>query len=170
MFLYRQQTRRLLAIGLGVCLALASVGPSVAIACEGGGEEPQNISLKPIVWSGGGACPEKEGKVHFTVVKQWCEYEVKNENEKENVTLENSGQTQELGCVFLEALCLEGRAAAKEPECKKGGELAAKGGKCYAALEYFKKPAGPEEMGSWVKTKSAPGNVLAKVEVHQIVE
>jgi hypothetical protein len=44
MFLANERTRRHLAVGLGFCLVLASVGPSVAIACEGGGEEkPEKV-------------------------------------------------------------------------------------------------------------------------------
>jgi hypothetical protein len=39
MFIVNEHARRRLAVGLGVCLALASIGPDVASACEGGSEE-----------------------------------------------------------------------------------------------------------------------------------
>jgi hypothetical protein len=39
MLLVNERMRRRLAVSLGFCLTLASVGPSIALACEGGGEE-----------------------------------------------------------------------------------------------------------------------------------
>jgi hypothetical protein len=169
MFVFAQQARRALALSLASCLALVSIGPSVAIACEGGGET-QKVSLKPIAWGGGGACPEKEGKVHFTVVGQWCEYEVKNGNAVETVTIEEGVLTFETACTFGGGVfCLSIKTSAKTPECKHGLVLAVSG-ECYSALEYIKKPASKSETAFRVKTESAPNKVVAEPEVHQLVE
>ncbi len=45
MFLVSGRVRRRLAVGLGFSLALASIGPGVAIACEGVGEEHRSRVL-----------------------------------------------------------------------------------------------------------------------------
>jgi hypothetical protein len=47
MFSGRRWAGRLLAFSLGCCLAPASIGPSVAIACEGGGEEVGRVLIAP---------------------------------------------------------------------------------------------------------------------------
>jgi hypothetical protein len=169
MFLFRQQARRLLAVGLSSCLALASVGPSVAVACEGSGEE-QRISITNFAWSGGGRCPEEARKVVFTALRQWCEYEVKNANAAEEVKITELGQRFSAACEERGVLCLGFKLPANEPECKRNLRLAAKGGKCYSRLEYIKEATESTQMGFFVATLSAPGNLEVQTEARQLVE
>ncbi len=56
-------------VSLSLCLALVSIGPSVAVACEGAAEE--NVPVTPVAWSGGGACPEVGGQVNYEVLNKW---------------------------------------------------------------------------------------------------
>jgi hypothetical protein len=53
MSLVHQRPRRLLAASLASCLALVSSGPSVAIACEGGGEEEKPQKVLTVEKAGG---------------------------------------------------------------------------------------------------------------------
>jgi hypothetical protein len=170
MFLVSQQSGRLLAASLSFCLALASIGPSVAIACEGGGAEPQKISLNPIEWSGEGKkCPlDGKGRVEFTKVNQWCEYEVKNENAVEQVKVKFVGIASEPPCEFGGGVFCFGFKAPKEKECQEGKTtLTAGGGKCFARVEYLKKPAIESEEIFVVKTVSEPGNAEKSTSIGQ---
>jgi hypothetical protein len=158
MFLVSQQARRLQATSLSFCLVLASTGPSVAMACEGGGAEPQNISITRVAWSGGGTCPETGGKVHFTALNQWCEFSIKNANNVEKVTISNEGLSVKTECEFPgDVLCLEFKKPAKVPQCAPNAMLAPKGGECYDRLEYFKKPTVKSELVYFANTISENG-------------
>ncbi len=145
MFSGRQLAGRLLAVGVGCCIALACIGSGVAVAAP-------SISVTNFAWSGGGKCPEKEGKVHFTVVGQWCEYLVKNEAMEESEITELL-QTHNEVCNFGEGvLCLNFKVPA-ELECKVKLMLAA-GGRCYIRLEYRKKPTEKSQMSLIVVVES----------------
>jgi hypothetical protein len=167
MLLYKYRTQQLAATSLSLCVALASIGPGIAIACEGG--EPQVISVKPIVWSGGGECPIKEARVHFTIVGQWCEYAIKNENLVEKVNVQLTELGFELGCFGGGGNCVGITPAGKAPECEKGLKLAV-AGECYDRLEYLKKPAAKSTVSFAVETHSEPNNVPLLKIVDQTVE
>jgi hypothetical protein len=171
-FLYRQRARRILAVGLGICLTLATIGPSVAFACEGGGEEPQHISIDPSQWNEGEGCPENAAKtkVVFTAVLQWCQYEVENNNAVEEVTIESIKLLFQPACEFGGGKVCLGFKVATEKECNAGVKLVAGGGKCFVKLEYLKKPAAESETTLSVETKSKPGNVKKVTDAHQIVK
>lgn len=134
--------------------------------------EGQKISIKNFKWSGsgGGTCPEKEGKIFFDVTGKICEIEVENENLVEEVTVEREELKLSSGCNFgMGGLCLSTKVPEKTPECEEGKTKLAAGKGCFNALEYFKKPAHKEEMIYKVETKST-GNLAAAAELHVLVE
>jgi hypothetical protein len=146
-----QQTRHLLALSLSLCLALASIGPSVAVACEG-------ASLEPVTSSGKGPCPEEAKRVLFTTVKEWCEYVLKN-NTAEEVKVERhefvvGKECEREGGLFR---CIEFETPAEgHVECRAGVKLKANGGTCYSRVEYKFKTMAPkgENVGFYFETKT----------------
>lgn len=138
----RQSARRQLAISMTVCLTLASVAPNVVLACEGASAE-QKVSLTPIVWSGTGKCPEKEGRQYFSKLGQWCEYELKNENkaggEKLKILKENANN-KSAECEMLSCVGFPKMVEAGKTECNPPNELQP-GEECRERLEYKSVPA-----------------------------
>jgi hypothetical protein len=154
-------------------------GPALEVRAEGAAE-PQKISIKPIEWGEGAnakkeKCPEKGGKVEFTKIGQWCEYEVKNENAKEKVEIETEvfGTKPECEGFAGGALCIDVRVpTANNPECNIKVKLAPKGGPCYRTVEYMNKPKPPaveSETYLRIETKSE-NNGVANSKVFQRVK
>jgi hypothetical protein len=163
-FLASVAIRRVATMVVVSLLLSALLMPGAALA------EPQKISIKNFAWSGGGTCPEKEGKISFTVLGQWCEVEIKNENAIEAVLVEKEQLKVFTGCILMGGLCISTKVPANKPECEEKKTKLAAGKACFNKLEYAKKPAGIEEVGYRVETKSTPGNVGAAVEAHMLVE
>jgi hypothetical protein len=163
-----RQTRRLIAVSLTSCLALASIGPGIAIACEGG--EAQTISLTPVesgtgkMVSGNNNCPENAGKteVVFKAATEWCEYEVKNETVNEAVIIKQELIGQPAECEFGGGkYCLINQTP-KEKECEEGVTVLVKnGGKCFDRVEYEKKPVGKPKGTFRVTTKGQTSGIEA---------
>jgi hypothetical protein len=157
-----------LADTTGVLAGTTGLPLGVTVACGCGGPETQNITMKPVLWSGTGACPEKEGQVHFTVTGKWCEFEVKNENKAEKVTVLAKAFNfpgGEPGCKELGVECV-GYKGSRATECKTNVTLAAKGGTCYTRVEYEKKPGITVKVKTFVTTESennAPGQAEGKL-------
>jgi len=110
--------------------------------------------------------------VRFTALTQWCEYEVENENAVERVKIEAEALLFNPGCGFGGGVfCLRFSVPGNMPKCEGGGvvELPLLG-RCYTRLEYREKPAALEETDYRVETKSNPGNIVARTEVHQRVK
>lgn len=127
-----------------------------------GGGEPQKITMTPI------ECFENGAKeVEFFAVKQFCEYQVKNGNALEEVTVEGVEVGLFKGCE--EVLCLVKKITVGK-ECSEAlkTKLPA-GGSCFVAIEYSKKPAKAEKTKLRVETKSVNGAV-ARPEVSQTVK
>jgi len=147
----RKRTRHFLALSLSLCLVLAPIGPSVAVACEG-------ASLEPVTSSGKGPCPEEEKRVLLTAVKEWCEWALKN-NGAEEVKLERhefvvGKECEREGGLFR---CIEFEKPAEgHVECQAGVKLKANGGTCYSRVEYkFKTMAAKgENVGFYFETKT----------------
>ena len=146
-------------------LLLALLVPGTALA------EGQKISLKNFKWSGGGTCPEKEGKLYFSVTGQWCEVQLKNENLVEEISVEREEAKVTPECNFGEkVLCVATKVPLNKPECEEGKtKLKALGGVCYNTLQYFKKPASKGEVTYRVETMST-GHVGAAVELSMLFE
>jgi hypothetical protein len=176
MIRYLASARRI-AIFIVALLLSAQLAPTAALACEGAAEE-QKITLKPVEWGKEGEakkekCPEKEEAaeklVHFTVVGQWCEYEVKNENAKEKVTLETVALEPNTPkeCEFAgPKFCLTQEKPGAGKWCAVGVTLTPKVAgeeKCSTRLLYINKPGKIERMKWIVETKSENGAVTKLV-------
>lgn len=134
--------------------------PTIAFACEGAGAETQNIKMIPILWSGEGVCPEKEGEVRFIATGTWCEFEVKNENKNEKVTVLAKAFKYpggEPGCEELKVVCVGYKEEARATECKPNVPLAPKGGNCFVRIEYKKQPKIVVKVKAGVTTESELG-------------
>jgi hypothetical protein len=70
MFLFGRRVRRLLAVSLSFCLALASIGPSIVIACEGGVFEEEGSGVAVTIQQGGMDVEE----CNFRVINERCEF------------------------------------------------------------------------------------------------
>ncbi len=136
---------------------------------HGGGGEIK-ASLRPIVWSGGGECPLKEGQVHFAALSKWCEYELKNENATEEIKIDSSEvNLKSMECA--EKLCvgfIKG-VEAGQTECGTGLKLAA-GKACRIRIEYQHKPASKALIGYRHGLESLPSGTEFAVEKFQVVE
>jgi hypothetical protein len=164
----RHSARRHLAGSLSLCLALASIGPTAAVACEGFGEE--NASLTPIAWSGKGECPTKESQVYFASLNHWCEYELKNNNPVQ--TLKLTSQELNLNSTeCLEKLCLGFIKGVEtgQTECSAALKLAA-GKDCRIRLEYQNKPASTQVTGYNSNLEGELSGKKFSVEKHQLLE
>jgi hypothetical protein len=160
-----------------VCVVVYIIGglfaPTIALACEGSGEEKaQLIRITPIAWNGRvERCAEKGSDVNFSSLRQRCEYEVKNENAAEEVTVERDGPIRfSLGGECETLKCVVFQNTERAPECRTGVRLR-RTEKCYALLEYvgLLMVGNKEETKYPVETKSERRNV-ATTEVSQLVE
>jgi hypothetical protein len=169
MLLIKRQSTRRLALSLSFCLVLASVGPSLALACEGGGNEG-SAALTPIKWSGGGECPLKEKEVHYAAEKAWCEYELLNTNKVETIKL-NVGEVNRKSkeCEEKECVTFTKGVEAGTTECVAKLEVAAGKG-CRERVEYKTKPAKQTLIGYRWTLESVPSEKVFAMEVSQVVE
>jgi hypothetical protein len=144
----------------------------------GGGEEAQKISIAPVESNEGNKKCPKENAAHDAVFEtlkvDWCEYEVKNKNAKEAVTLVAFEVGALPACEFGKKVYCIGfrKAAGKQCTVEPVRTRLLAGGNCFLALEYEnapKPPATEEETKFRVKTKSAGGVVGFTPEVAQVV-
>lgn len=151
-------------------LVAMSVSSGIAAACE-----PQVIGLRPILWSGGARCPEVEvvvgegRRIRLEREREWCEFEVKNENAREEVTVESLQAGYQPGGECERILCLETIRPPRE-ECEARRTRLVRGRSCFVRLEYFVRPRRPPERAAFrVLTKSAR-NLPGRAEVGLYLE
>lgn len=172
MFVYWLRSKLAVGISLSLVFILSIFWPTAAIACEGGGEEKAGLSVVPFEGSGGGGrCREERGKVHYTVLREWCEFQVTDTGGEEMEVL-RFGLGNQPGCEFEggRRFCLESRAPEnRRTECKRTVRLTAGGGRCYNRLEYANEPARTEEMGYSIETMTLPGRARAFIELRQLI-
>jgi hypothetical protein len=167
--------KRLAACVLAVALSVAQLLPGIALACEGGGTEAQLIVIKPFAEGevGGLKVPCHENavpEVEYQAPTKFCEFEVKNENMTEEVTIRGEETNLPIGSECAEKACLgftpvEGGRTQCVVNMTK---LAALGGACYSRIEYKNKPGKSRKAGFDVITKSS-GGATGSAEVPQLV-
>jgi hypothetical protein len=165
---------RQVAVFVASLLLSAQLVPSVALACEGTAEE-QRISLTPIESgernrpSGTRTCENARREVVFTIVEQWCEYEVKNNNAREEVTVEVLEAGYERGGECERLLCLGTLVPIRRPLCEAGRTRLVITRECYISVEYLRKPRARERALFRVRTRST-GNQTAEPTARLILE
>lgn len=140
-------------------------------------EKVAGLSITSVAWNEGGNCHKSLlGKVKFTAIGQWCEYEVKNTNGAEKLLIV-PGQKYKPPCEFRGGveLCLEFiQVAVGHTECGRGTVLPPGVGKeCYVRIKYVKKPqpVGAEsEMGFYVKGEFIESKVNVKREARELLK
>jgi hypothetical protein len=147
MMRYLARTNRI-AIFVTCLLLLAYFAPSVALACEGAGEEVKGaLTLKPQEWGEGARglaedCPLKPSTaiVVFGKVGKWCEYELRNGSAGEEVTIERVEIFDETppGCESEREVCA-GIIRPLGTQCLRGNRLRAPG-TCFISVEYKREP------------------------------
>jgi hypothetical protein len=153
-----------------IAMVVASLLLAALLISGAAQAEPQKISIKNLLWSGGGKCPEKEEKIFFDVVGKWCEVEIKNENASEEVLIEKEQIKVFPGCNLTEGLCVFTKVPFSTPECQEKITKLTAGKACFNRLIYLVKPASLEEVGYHVETQSIPGKTNSAVELHMLVE
>jgi hypothetical protein len=167
-----------------VCASIYIIGgvfaPTIALACEGAGEEPQNVTNTPVEWSGGGGrCPTNRSgmSVFFNREGEWCEYQIENRNSSEEVEVVTLRLEFEAGSECAAApFCVKGVGVrAGGTECRSNAPVTRlpRGTFCYIRLEYRPRirTAGRRESTKFlVETRARPSGLFARPEVSQEVE
>lgn len=137
--------RRLLAISLGLCLALAYLGPSIVIACEGASAEGPFFKLE-----GKRVEPGELGEITAKASKS---YVLKNGTVKITITCTKVGESE--GSPIFDGCTVTGNGEPCEVE---GGKITIN------PLEAFQAFSTATRTGKLIDfTRPATGNVIAKV-------
>jgi hypothetical protein len=147
------------------------------LACEGAGEEPQNITITPVEWSGGGGrCPTNRSgmSVFFNREGEWCEYQIENKNRSEEVELILQGIEFENLTECGRSVCIRA-VTPRGTECKtvRPNTRLTRGTSCFTRLEYRPRitTVGRRESTKYfVETVARPSGLRLHPEVSQEVE